>query len=136
MACRIDHFRPKLIRCLVLIKHCSCGINESSILSLHNPILLWSVWDGEYMINIYLVKILFNVGVLELGAIVTSYSLDLHFKLILCSCCKLLEYPMNFTLVMQEEHPCIARVIINNDKSIFVSPNINVSHRTKDIHMQ
>jgi hypothetical protein len=43
-----------------------------------------------------------NVGVLELGAIVTSHSLDLHIKLILGSCGKLLEYFMNFALVLHK----------------------------------
>jgi hypothetical protein len=61
----------------------------SPILPLHYPILLWSVWDGEFMTNAFFIKILFNVVVLKLGAIVTSYSLDLHIKLILSSCGKL-----------------------------------------------
>jgi hypothetical protein len=34
------------------------------------------------MSNAFFIKILFNVGVLELGAIVTSHSLDLYIKFI------------------------------------------------------
>jgi hypothetical protein len=45
MASRVDCFRSKTIQSLVLMKHGSCGFNESPILLLHYPILLWSVWD-------------------------------------------------------------------------------------------
>jgi hypothetical protein len=99
MTRHVDCFRPKTIRSLVLIKHGSCGFNESPILPLHYPIFLWSVWDGEFMINAFFIKILFNFGV-ELGVIVTSHSIDLHIKLILGSCGKLLEYFMNLALVL------------------------------------
>jgi hypothetical protein len=77
-----------------------------------------------------------NVGVLELGAIVTSHSFDLHIKLILGSCSKLLEYFMNFALVLHKEYPSVPRVVINNDKSIFVPSIANISHGTKDIHVK
>jgi hypothetical protein len=82
----VDCFHLKTIRSLVLIKHGSCGFNETSILPLHYPILLWSIWDGELVAN----------------AIVTSYSLDLHIKFILGSYGKLLEYFMNFALVFHK----------------------------------
>jgi hypothetical protein len=67
MTSRVDCFHPKTIRSLLLIKHGSCGFNESSILPLHYPILLWSVWDGELMTNTFFIKTLLNVGVLELN---------------------------------------------------------------------
>ncbi|PVH66206.1 hypothetical protein PAHAL_1G178200 [Panicum hallii] len=51
MTCRVDCFRPKLIRDLVFIKHCPCGFNESSIFPFNNSILLWSIWNGEFMTN-------------------------------------------------------------------------------------
>jgi hypothetical protein len=54
------------------------------------------------MINAFFIKILYNVGVLELSAIVTSHSLDLHIKFILGSCGKLLENFMNFALVLHK----------------------------------
>jgi hypothetical protein len=40
LASGVNRLRPKLIRCLVLIKQGPCHIQESSILSLHNTILL------------------------------------------------------------------------------------------------
>ena len=81
MTRRVDYVRPKLIRDLVLIKYCSCGFNESSILPLNNSILL-SIWNRELVTNSFFIKIFFYVGVLEFGAIVTSYFLDLGLKLI------------------------------------------------------
>jgi hypothetical protein len=40
MTSRVDCFRPKTIRSLVVMKHGSCGFNESPILPLHYPIFL------------------------------------------------------------------------------------------------
>jgi hypothetical protein len=88
------------------------------------------------MTNAFFIKILFNVGVLELGAIVTSHSLNLHIKFILGSCGKLLEYLMDFALVLHKEYPSVPSVVINNDKSIFVPSNANISHWTKNIHVK
>ena len=88
------------------------------------------------MTNSLFIKILFYVGVLELGAIVASYSLDLGFKLILGSLCKFLESFLCYTFVMQKKYPSEARIIINNNKTIFVTTNAYVSHRPKEIHMK
>jgi hypothetical protein len=88
------------------------------------------------MTNTFFIKILFNVGILELGVVVTSHSLDLHIKLILGYCGKLLEYFMNLALVFHKEYPGVPRVVINNDKSILVPSNANISHGTKDIHVK
>jgi hypothetical protein len=54
------------------------------------------------MTNAFFIKILFNVGVIELGTIITSHSLDLHIKHILASCGKLVEYFMNLALVLHK----------------------------------
>ena len=90
MACCVDRFRPIVGWSLVLIQHCSCGFYESSILPLHNTILL-SIWNRKLMLDSFFIKKLFNVGVLELHPVVTSNSLDFDIKLILGSSCKLLE---------------------------------------------
>jgi hypothetical protein len=55
MTSRVDCFRLKTIRSLVTW---FCGFNESSILLLHYPILLWSVWDREFMTNAFFIRIL------------------------------------------------------------------------------
>jgi hypothetical protein len=45
MICRVDHFSPKAIGCLIFIKHCPYRLNEGPILPSGHPILLWSI-DG------------------------------------------------------------------------------------------
>ena len=61
MASGVDCFGPKAIRGLVLIKYGSCGFNQGSILSLHNAILLRSVWSGEFMHDSFFIKKFFNI---------------------------------------------------------------------------
>jgi hypothetical protein len=74
---------PKPIRCLVLVKHGPCHIQESSILSLHNTVLLRCVGRRELMLDALLLKKSFNLRVLELRSIVASNLLDSHSVLIL-----------------------------------------------------
>jgi hypothetical protein len=57
------------------------------------------------MLDAFLIKIFFNLSVLELRAIVTPYLLDLGIKLFLSSLQELLEHLLCFTLVMQKGHP-------------------------------
>jgi hypothetical protein len=57
------------------------------------------------MLDAFLIKIFFNLSVLELGAIIASYLLDLDIKLILSPLQELLEHLLCFTLVMQKEYP-------------------------------
>jgi hypothetical protein len=108
MTCRVDSFDPKVIGGLILIKHCPYRLNERSILSFGHPILLWSIGCQKFMLNAFLLKIFFNSIILELGAIVTPYLLDLVIKLILAlfknflstSCVSLLSCKKN----TQEKH--------------------------------
>jgi hypothetical protein len=100
MAHRVDSFGPKAIGGLVFIKHCPCRLNEGPILSFDHPILLRSVGCQKLMLDALLVKIVFNLSILELGAIVTPYLLDLSIKLILSPLQELLEHLLCFTLVM------------------------------------
>jgi hypothetical protein len=78
----VNRLRPKLIRCLVLIKHGPCHIQESSILPLDNTILLRCIWRIELMLD-SLLKKSFNLRVLELGSIIVSNLLDSQSELIL-----------------------------------------------------
>jgi hypothetical protein len=83
------------------------------------------------MSNTFFIKVLFNVGVLELGAIVTAHFLDLHIKLILGSSSKFLESFLYLSLIMQKEYPSETRIVINNYKTIFVTSNAYISDRSK-----
>jgi hypothetical protein len=102
---RVDSFDPKVIGGLVFIKHCPCQLNKCHILSFGHPILLWSIGCQKFMLDAFFIKIIFNLSVLKLGVIVTSYLLDFGIQLILSSLQELLEHLLCFTLVMQKEYP-------------------------------
>jgi hypothetical protein len=88
------------------------------------------------MLDSFLIKELFNIGVLELRPIVTPNSLDLDIKLILGSSCKLLEDALDFTLITQKEYPSETRIVINNYEIIFVTTNAHVSDGSKYVQQQ
>jgi hypothetical protein len=79
----VNRLRPKLIRCLVLIKHGPCHIQESSILPLHYTILLRCVGRRELMLDALFLKKSFNLRVLELCSIVASNLFDSQSERIL-----------------------------------------------------
>jgi hypothetical protein len=72
VASGVNCFFPKPIWCLVFIKHGSCHIQKSSILPLHNIVLLRCVGRRELMIDALLLKKSFNLRVLELRSIIAS----------------------------------------------------------------
>ena len=78
----VNRLCPKPIWCLVLIKHGPRHIQESSILSLHNTVLLRCVGRRELMLDALLKKA-YNLRVLELCSFVASNLLDSQSKLIL-----------------------------------------------------
>jgi hypothetical protein len=85
MTYRVERLGPKLVGSLVLIKHGSCHLYESSILPFGHHILLRSVGGEKLMFDTLFIKIIFHLSVLKLGAIVTSNSLDFSIKFTLCS---------------------------------------------------
>ena len=76
MTSGVDCFGPIVVWSLVLIKYCSCHVNESSVLPLNHPILCRGIWSQEFMLDALLIKKLFNIGVAEFGTIVASHLLD------------------------------------------------------------
>src|SRR3954465_4781671 len=79
----VDGFGPKLVRRLVLIKHCPCHLNKSPILALHNTILLRSIGRGILMFDPLITQELIHCIILELGTIVTSNSHNITLMLTL-----------------------------------------------------
>jgi hypothetical protein len=57
------------------------------------------------MLDAFFIKIVFNLSVLELGAIITSYSLDFSIKLILCSLQKISLAPLEFHFYLAKRTP-------------------------------
>jgi hypothetical protein len=77
VASGVYRLRPKLIRCLVFLKHGTRHIHKISIIPFHNTILLRCVWRRELMLDALLLKNSFNLRILELCSIVAfnlSYS--------------------------------------------------------------
>jgi hypothetical protein len=56
----------------------------------------------KIMLDAILIKVIFNLSILELRAIATPYLLDLGIKLILSPLHELLEHLLCFTFVMQK----------------------------------
>ena len=75
------------------------------------------------MLDALLIKKLLNLGVLEFGPIVASHFLDGETELLLSSSHKSLYFVSNLTLIKQEKYPSETRIIINNNKTIFVIPD-------------
>ena len=75
------------------------------------------------MLDAFFIKKLLNLGVLEFDPIVASYFLDGETKLLLSSSNKSLYFVSNLTLIKQEKYPSETGIIINNNKTLFVTPD-------------
>ena len=73
------------------------------------------------MLDALFIKKLLNLGVLEFGPIIASHFLDGKIELLLSSSNKSLHFVSNLTLIKQEKYPSETRIIINNNKTIFVT---------------
>jgi hypothetical protein len=87
------------------------------------------------MLDVFFIKVVFYLSVLKLGAIITHNLLDLSIKFILCHLQEFIYHPLSRTFILQKEHQNETRIIINNNKTIFVTANINVGDRTEQFHM-
>jgi hypothetical protein len=68
------------------------------VLPLHNAILLRGVWSGEFKLDAFFIKELFNLSVPKLLSVVTSYVPDLELELILNFSNELFHNSLCFTL--------------------------------------
>ena len=87
------------------------------------------------MLDSFFIKKFFNICVPKFHVIVTSNILDLQFIFILGSSNEFLDYPLNFTLILQKENLSEAGKIINNYKTIFVTANAYISNGSKQIYV-
>ena len=83
------------------------------------------------MLDSMLVQKCFHLGVLELRAIVTSHFDQVHLPFILYSYNEMLELLVNLCLVLEKEHPSIATIIINYNKTILVTPQALIGSWTE-----
>ena len=84
------------------------------------------------------IQVKVEAGVLELCAIVTSDVLDLDAIVRHGTIGESSEDILHFILVEDYMHPCISRIIMNNDESIEASSGSEsrVVSRAKEIHMK
>ena len=75
------------------------------------------------MLDALFIKKLLNLGVLEFGPIVASHFVDGETELLLSSSNKYLHILLNLALVMLEKYPSVTRIVINNNKTIFDTPD-------------
>ena len=108
MAFSINSFRPELPWSLVLIKHRSSHLDESSVLALHDAILLRCIWSRELMSDAQCIKINVEASVLELSSIVTPDVLDLEAIIHHGPICEASEDILHFSLIENYVHPWIS----------------------------
>ena len=87
------------------------------------------------MFDALIIKKLFNQSVLKFGPIVTSYFLDRKTKLPLCPSHKYLDFLLHLGLITNKEDPSETGIIINDNQTIFVTPDAYVGDRSKEIHV-
>ena len=75
------------------------------------------------MLNAFFIKKLLNLDVFEFGPIVASHFLDGKTKLLLSSSNKYLHLLLNLALVMQKKYLSETGIVINNNKTTFVTPD-------------
>jgi hypothetical protein len=73
------------------------------------------------MLDALFIKELLNLSVLEFGPIITSHFLDGETGLLLSSSNKWLHFVPNLELIKQEKYPSEIGIVINNNKTIFVT---------------
>ena len=118
VSCSVNCLRPEVTRCLVFIKHSTRHLDEGPVLALHESILLRRVGSRELMSDTKFIKIVVKACVLELGAIVAPDVLDLETIIRHGPIGESSEDILNFSLVGNDVHPGVTRVVINNDESI------------------
>ena len=87
------------------------------------------------MLDALFIQKLFNLGVLELGPIITPYFLDWETEFLLCPSNEDFHLLLHLALIKDKEYPSETGIIINNNQSIFVTPDAKIGNRSKEIHM-
>ena len=75
------------------------------------------------MLDALFIKELLNLSVLEFGPIISCHLLDGETELLLSLCNKCIHFVPNLALIKQEKYPNEMGIVINNNKTIFVTPD-------------
>jgi hypothetical protein len=73
------------------------------------------------MLDALFINKLLNLSVLEFGPIIASHFLDGETELLLSSSNKCLHFAPNLALIKQEKYLSEMGIVINNNKTIFVT---------------
>ena len=79
------------------------------------------------MLDALFIKKFFHIGVLEFCSIVTTHFLDWKTELSLFSSNEDFYLLLYLALVKHKEHPSETSIVINNNKTIFVTIDANVT---------
>jgi hypothetical protein len=121
----------------MLIKHRPGHLNKGPILAFNNAILLRHIRIGKLMLESQRGTKSLKMSVYEFCAIVTAYSShDILRKLILQSKNQILSMIKSLILHLHEEHPRIARKVVNDHKYIPHPPKRANPSWTNSVHMK
>jgi hypothetical protein len=81
----VHSFRPKSFGRREFTKHRPRHVYKRHVLPLYHTVLLWCVGSGELMLDSFLLKVLLNLKILELGPVVAPYLFHLELKFIFSS---------------------------------------------------
>src|SRR4051812_12667876 len=104
----VDGFGPKVLWRLELRHHGPCRIHQRPVLPLRYTILLRGVWCGILMLDPLITNKIIQGVVLELGAVVASYSQDLCIVLTLGLIGKVNDGLLGLALPLEEVYPCVS----------------------------
>ena len=94
------------------MQHHLCNTHDRSVLSLHEPILLWVMRRYELSLNSFCTAKFLEFTRDEFTTIVTPKSLHMLPRLFLHQCLKLTELRECLALLLREEDPALPRKII------------------------
>jgi hypothetical protein len=119
----------------MLIEHHPSHLNQSSVLSFHDFILLRNAWGGKLLINNMLQAKLIKRGISELSLIITANDFQVVAMLIVQPQSQATKVLKHFILALQEENPRVTRIVINDDKNIPLAYHGANLRRTDSVHM-
>ena len=119
VAWSIHRFSSKFLRNILVKKHYSCYLLYHTVLPFNNPILLWSFWGREFLLNSMLIAKCFKLCILKFLPMITFFFLDDGKSLfILKLLAKFFHLFTCFRLFSKEFHARVPWEIINHNHDV------------------
>jgi hypothetical protein len=106
------------------------------VLSFYNSILLRNARGGKLLIKTMLKAKLIKRGISELSPIITVNGFQAVEIFIVQPQSQALKVLKHFILALQEEHPRVTRVVINDDKNVPLAFHGVNTRRTDSVYME